>query len=92
MAHIVFVNPKKDIKREEVTRVIAAISKGYCSFDTNCWCLTGGGDSIEIRDALKRTNIFDKIAVFALTGYWASTGLGANATKWLKDYIEPQEE
>ena len=92
MAHIIFVSPKDNIKFEEVKRIITTISGSYCAFNMYCWCLYCGEDSKTIRNKLSRTGIFKRIAVFALTGYWASDGFDKEMNNWLKNYVEPDDD
>jgi RNase P/RNase MRP subunit p30 len=93
MAHIVFVYPKNDkISYEDVKRVFSAISNNYCTFNMYCWCINNRSNSKNIRDALQRTRIFERVAVFALTGYWASYGLETQISSWLKSHVEPIDD
>ena len=86
--HIIFVSPKDDtVKYEDVKSVIVAMTDIYCSFNINCWCVDRAGTSEKIRNALKRTGMFDRCVVFALNGNWASSGLSEKVTNWLKEVI-----
>lgn len=90
--HIIFVEPKDNIKHADIRNVIIAMTDTYCSLDTKCWCVDQAGDSKKIRSALTRTGLFKNCVVFALNGNWASFGLSDKITRWLKDVIYTWED